>query len=227
MEPFRGRPQPVIEAVAGPVLGAHQKNLCRLGKKRSQVLASSFRDAAQDGAPTRAVLSGDKAEPGAKIPPAFESLSCADGRDQTSGDQRSDAWHAHKPPAVGFALAEGFNLVGDALDPFVQAKPIFVKADNQASHPGRYLVLPIPEDLKERFAQGACTSSHRDALLDKEGADLVDGGSSARDQPRSDAVTSLEVELGLALFRDCSEVRSQRRFSDRFGIVVVDPSRRV
>jgi hypothetical protein len=88
MEPFGRRLQPVTEAVTRPVLGTHQENLCCLDKERPQILASSFRYAAQNGTATGAVLSGHKAEPGANIAAAIKSLSCANGRDQTSGDQR-------------------------------------------------------------------------------------------------------------------------------------------
>ena len=48
----------------------------------------------------------------------------------------------------------------------------------------RHLVLTVFENLEQRVAQGARARPHGDALLDKEGSDLVDGGGPQRDTSR-------------------------------------------
>ena len=60
-----------------------------------------------------------------------------------------------------------------------------------------------------------------DALLDEEGADLVDRRRPARDQARPHAVAGLQVKLILGLLSDGSQVRAQCRLGDRLSIVVV------
>ena len=46
---------------------------------------------------------------------------------------------------------------------------------------------------------GACSSSDRDALLDKEGADLIDCRGPPRDQARANAMASPKIKLILHL----------------------------
>src|SRR6185503_438113 len=146
--------EPCPEAISRPILWAHQEDFRGLDEERPQVFAAVFRDAAQNRPSTRAVLSGNKAEPGTKVAPAFESLTRADRGHQSGRDQRPDTGHAHQPPAVSLAAAESFDHSSDRLDTLVQPEPVFMKADNQIDHAARYLVFPILQYLEERFTQG-------------------------------------------------------------------------
>src|ERR1051326_9230744 len=56
----------------------------------------------------------------------------------------------------------------------VQPAPVFIKAEDQAGHPRRYLVLSILENGEERVAKGAGARPDGYSLLDEKGPDLVD-----------------------------------------------------
>jgi hypothetical protein len=55
------------------------------------------------------------------------------------------------------------------------------------------------QDFKKRIAQRMCTWSNRDAELDKERADLIDGRCAPRHQPGANSMEGLQIELLLAL----------------------------
>ena len=175
----------------------------------------------EDRTPAGAVLSRHQAEPGAEVAPAVKSLASADGGDKAGRDQRPDARHAHQPLTFGLGLAEFFDLAGDGLDALVQMAPVFVKTKDQLGHARRYLVLAVLQYREKRVAQGARAGPDGDALLDQEGADLVDRRRPAGDQSGPDAMTGLQIELILALLLDEAQVRAQRRLGDGLGIVVV------
>src|SRR5205823_934278 len=135
--------------VSGPAVRAHQEHLRRLDQQRAQVLAAPLGDAAEDRPAAGAVLSGHKAEPGAKIAPALKSLSRADRGDKTGRNQRPDARHAHQPQARGLDAADFFDVAGDSLDALVQPAPVSIKTEDQLSRSWRNLVLPVLQYREE------------------------------------------------------------------------------
>jgi len=127
VQSLRRRFEPCAEAIAGPIVRAHQQDLRRLDQQRAQILAAPLGDAAEDRPPAGAVLSRHEPEPGGKIAPALKSLSPADRGHDTGGDYRSDPGHTHQPPALGFDLAELFDRTGDGLDALIDAESDDVK----------------------------------------------------------------------------------------------------
>src|SRR5476651_1128819 len=96
-----------------------------------------------------------------------------------------------------------------------------MKADDQAGHSRRHLILAVLQYLKERFAQSARASPDGDALFDQEGSYLIDRVCPARHQARSNTVTGLQVELILGLLLDRAQIWPQDRLCDRFSVVVI------
>ena len=109
----------------------------------------------------------------------------------------------------------------DRLDALVEPEPVLIETDDQVAHPRRDLVFAVLQNREERVAQSSRARPHGDALLDEEGADLVDRRRPTGDQARAHAMASLQIELILGLLPHRSQVRSQRRLGDRLGVVVV------
>ena len=99
-------------------------------------------------------------------------------------------------------LTELFDLASDSLDALVQAAPVFIEASYQLGCSRRNLVLSVFQYREQRVAEGARAGPDSDSLFDQKGADLVDRRRPAGHQPGPDAMTSLQVELILALLLD-------------------------
>src|SRR6516165_3288809 len=132
-----------------------------------------------------------------------------------------DPGNTHQLPALSLRPAEDFNLAGDGFDTLVQAAPVFIEIADQLGRAGRDLFLSVIEYREERLAERSRADPDSNALLDQKGADLVDRRCSPRDQSRPHPMASLQVQLILALLLDEPQVRTQRRFGDRLGIVVI------
>ena len=63
--------------------------------------------------------------------------------------------------------------------------------------------------------------AHRDALLDEEGANLIDRRRPPRDQSCPHPVQRLLIKLILGLLANAAKIGAQRRLGDRLGIVGV------
>src|SRR5262249_35658576 len=213
--------QPCSEAEALPVVRAHQDDVCSLDEQGPEVLASSLGDAAQNRSATCAVLTWDKTKPCSEVTPALECLAGTNGGHHGGRDQRTDAGNAHQATAVGFLLTDLVDLAGKCLDPLIERCPVLIQASNQAAHSGRYLVLTVLQDPQKGVAQSPCSSPDRNALLDQEGAYLIDCRCSSRDQAGAHAMQGLEVELGLRLLAYDAQVRPRCGLGHCLGVVVV------
>ena len=181
MKPWSCIQKPCSEAEALPIVRPHQNNVCSLDEQCSEILASALGDSAQDGSTACAVLAWHETKPRAKVSSAFECFACANCRDHSGRDQRADAGNAHEAPAVGLRLADLLDFASDGLDPVIEVYPVFVEANDQAAHPGRYLVLPVLHNCGQRVTQSPRSGPDRNALLDEESADLIDRCSPPRD----------------------------------------------
>lgn len=139
-----------------------------------------------------------------------ECLAFADRRDHRRRDHRLDAGYRHDVGAVLFGAADLFDFARNILDPFVQPEPVAIEPDQDAAHPGRYLIPSLFEDRLEGILQPPQPRPYSDARFDQEGPDLVDGGRAPRNRACPDPVQGLKVELLLVLLRDGPEVRPQR-----------------
>ena len=77
MQPPRRSVEPRAEALSGPVVRAHQENLCCLDQQRAQILAAALGNAAKDRPAARTVLSRHEPQPAGKIATTLESLTAA------------------------------------------------------------------------------------------------------------------------------------------------------
>jgi hypothetical protein len=96
VQPWSCVPKPCSEAKAFPIVRAHQDDVCGLDEQGPEILAPALGDAAKDGSTTCAVLAWHEAEPCAKVSPALECLTGADGGHDGGRDQRTDAGDPRK-----------------------------------------------------------------------------------------------------------------------------------
>ena len=122
---------------------------------------------------------------------------------------------------MGLTIRQNLNLIGEALDPFIQPQPILIKPDDDVMHPFRDLITPQIQDREQRLAKRMSTGTNRDALFDQEGPDLVYCCGPPRNQPRSNPMQGLQIKLILGFLANGSEVRSERCLGNGFGIVIV------
>jgi hypothetical protein len=104
MQPWRRIQKPCSEAEALPIVRTHQDDFCRLDEQGPEILAPSLGDATQDGSTTCAVLAWRETKPCAKVSPALECLTGANGSDHGGRDQRADTGNAHEAPAADIRL---------------------------------------------------------------------------------------------------------------------------
>jgi hypothetical protein len=89
-------------------------------------------------------------------------------------------------------LLSGLNdLIGHRVNALFESMPILVEAREQRLHPWRHFLGTLAQNRFERDAQRAWARAHGDALLNQEGADLIDGGRATRDQSGTHAVERL------------------------------------
>src|SRR3990172_5056870 len=99
------------------------------------------------------------------------------------------------------------DLKRHGLDPLVEPEPVLVKADDQIAHSGRDLIRTVLQYLEQRIAKCSRSWTDSNALLDEEGADLIDRRRPPRYQSRPHAMTRLKIELVLGLLPDSPQVR--------------------
>ena len=118
-------------------------------------------------------------------------------------------------------FGQRLDLGGDGLDALVEPPPVDREVLEQTQDAWRDRRRIGGEDIEKRLAQGHRSLLHRDAALDQEAADLVDGARALTHQARAHLVQRQQVHLLRRL--DAHEVhgRALHGLGNRFGIPVV------
>jgi len=136
-------------------------------------------------------------------------------------DDRPNPGHAHQPLATGILARDGFDLVRQTLDPFVEAAPVAGQIFDDAHHARRQDIWWRGQDARQFGAQEPLSLPHRNAALQQEGPDLIDNAGALADQALPYPVQCLQIELIRGLGRHELHGRSLHRLGDCLGIAEV------